>query len=156
MLRVFSVVVVAAMATLLWTAEPSSRAESSFQTSNYPNRTIILLVPFAAGGTSDTITRILSTHISGTLGRPIVVENVAGSGGTTASLRAKRAVPDGYTLLLGNMGTQAAAVGFYPMLGYDPRTDFEPIGLLTSTPIVILGNKNLPPNDLREFILYAK
>ena len=96
---------------------------------DYPTRPITVIVPFAAGGPTDTITRIVGEHMSRTLGQQLVVENVVGAGGTTASTRAKRATPDGYTIITGHMGTHAAAVGLYPNLAYDPRTDFEPIGL---------------------------
>lgn len=124
--------------------------------SDYPTRPITMVVPFAAGGPTDTIARIVTEHMSRTLGQQIVIENVVGAGGTTASTRAMRAAPDGYTLITGHMGTHAAAVGLYPKLAYDPRTDFEPVGLLAGTPILILGKKDLPPKTLKEFVDYVK
>jgi tripartite-type tricarboxylate transporter receptor subunit TctC len=123
---------------------------------DYPTRPITVIVPFAAGGPTDTITRIVGEHMSRTLGQQLVVENVVGAGGTTASTRAKRATPDGYTIITGHMGTHAAAVGLYPNLAYDPRTDFEPIGLLAGTPILILAKKDFPAKDLKEFVAYLK
>jgi tripartite-type tricarboxylate transporter receptor subunit TctC len=123
---------------------------------DYPARPITVIVPFAAGGPTDTITRIVGEHMSRTLGQQLVVENVVGAGGTTASTRAKRATPDGYTIITGHMGTHAASVGLYPNLQYDPRTDFEPIGMIAGTPILILAKKDFPAKDLKEFVAYVK
>jgi tripartite-type tricarboxylate transporter receptor subunit TctC len=123
---------------------------------DYPKRPITLIVPFAAGGPTDVISRIVTEHMSRTLGQQIVIENVVGAGGTTATTRAKRAANDGYTIMTGHMGTHAAAVGLYPNLAYNPETDFEPIGLIAGTPIVILARKDFPPKDLKEFIAYVK
>ena len=106
---------------------------------DYPTRPITLIVPFAAGGPTDVISRIVGEHMSRTLGQQLVIENVVGAGGTTASTRAKRAAPDGYTLITGHMGTHAASVALYPKLQYDPRTDFEPIGMIAGTPILVLA-----------------
>src|SRR5262245_61973412 len=113
---------------------------------DYPTRPITAIVPFAPGGPVDTITRIVAENMSRTLGQTIVIENVAGAGGTTGSTRAMRATPDGYTLITGHMGTHAAAVGAYPDLAYDPRTDFEPLALLAGTPTLVYARKDLPPN----------
>src|SRR3954471_914147 len=123
---------------------------------NYPTKNITLIVPFAAGGPTDVVSRIVGEHMSRTLGQQIVIENVVGAGGTTASTRAKRAAPDGYTLITGHMGTHAASVALYPKLQYDPRTDFEPIGMIAGTPILVLAKKDFPAKDLNEFISYVK
>jgi tripartite-type tricarboxylate transporter receptor subunit TctC len=122
----------------------------------YPNKPITVIVPFAAGGPTDVVARLVGEHMSRTLGHQLVIENVVGAGGTTASTRAKRAAPDGYTLITGHMGTHAASVALYPKLQYDPRTDFEPIGLIAGTPILVLAKKDLPPKDLKEFVAYVK
>src|ERR1044071_2043146 len=122
----------------------------------YPTRPITLIVPFAAGGATDVISRIVRGHISRTLGQQLVIENVVGAGGTTASTRAKRAAPDGYTLITGHMGTHAASVALYPKLQYDPRTDFEPIGMIAGTPILVLAKKDFPAKDLKEFVAHVK
>ena len=119
---------------------------------DYPTKNITLIVPFAAGGPTDVISRIIGEHMSRTLGHQLVIENVVGAGGTTASTRAKRAAPDGYTIITGHMGTHAASVALYPKLQYDPRTDFEPIGLIAGTPILILAKKDFPAKDLKEFV----
>lgn len=122
----------------------------------YPNRAITMVVPFAAGGTTDIIARIMAEHMSRTLGQSIVVENVAGAGGTTGSLRVARAAPDGYTVIMGNMGTHSASVGLYPNLGYDPRTDFEPVMNAAGTPMMIAARKDFPARTLAEFIALVK
>jgi tripartite-type tricarboxylate transporter receptor subunit TctC len=122
----------------------------------YPTRPITIVVPFAAGGTGDLVVRIVSEHLSRALGQQFVVENVAGAGGTIGSTRVMRANPDGYTIQEGQVGTHAAAVAFYPNLAYKPDADFEPIGMVASLPVVITVRKDLPPNDLEEFIAYAK
>jgi tripartite-type tricarboxylate transporter receptor subunit TctC len=85
-----------------------------------------------------------------------VIENVVGAGGTTATTRAKRANPDGYTLITGHMGTHAASVPLYPNLQYHPANDFEPISMLAGTPVLILAKKDFPPKDLNEFVSYVK
>jgi tripartite-type tricarboxylate transporter receptor subunit TctC len=122
----------------------------------YPTRPITIIVPFAAGGTGDLVVRIVGEHLSRTLGQQCVVENVVGAGGTIGSTRVMRANPDGYTIQEGQVGTHAAAVAFYPNLAYKPDADFEPIGMVASLPVVITVRKDLPPNDLEEFIAYAK
>ena len=123
---------------------------------DYPTRPITLIVPFAAGGPTDVVARIVGEHMSRTLGQQLVIENVVGAGGTTASTRAKRAAPDGYTLITGHMGTHAASVALYPKLQYDPRTDFEPIGMIAGTPILVLAKKDFPAKDLKEFVAHVK
>jgi len=123
---------------------------------DYPTKPITLIVPFAAGGPTDVISRIIGEHMSRTLGQQFVIENALGAGGTTASTRAKRAAPDGYTLITGHMGTHAASVALYPKLQYDPRTDFEPVGLIAGTPILVLAKKDFPAKDLKEFVAYVK
>jgi tripartite-type tricarboxylate transporter receptor subunit TctC len=122
----------------------------------YPDRPITMIVPFAAGGPTDVIARIVADHMSKSLGQQIVVENVAGAGGTTGSLRAAQAAPDGYTLEMGHMGTHGAAPAAYPDLKYDPTKDFEPIGLAAGTPILIVAKKDFPAKNLKEFVEYVK
>jgi tripartite-type tricarboxylate transporter receptor subunit TctC len=123
---------------------------------DYPRRAITLIVPFAAGGPTDVISRIIGDHMTRTLGQPIIIENMVGAGGTTASTRAARATPDGYTIEMGHMGTHAASVALYPNLAYRPDVDFAPIGLVAGTPVLILAKKDFPPKDLKEFVPYVK
>lgn len=123
---------------------------------NYPTRPITMIVPFAAGGPTDIIARIVGEHMSKTLGQQIVIENVVGAGGTTGITRGAQAKPDGYTIMMGHMGTHGAAPALYPKLRYDPTKDFAPIGLAAGTPIVIVGKKSLPANNLKDLIDYLK
>jgi len=123
---------------------------------DYPIKNITLIVPFAAGGPTDAVSRIIAENMQKTLGQTIVIENRLGAGGTTASTQAKEAPPDGYTLITGHMGTHAASVAMYPNLKYNPATDFEPIGMIAGTPVLILARKDFPPKDLKEFVEYVK
>jgi tripartite-type tricarboxylate transporter receptor subunit TctC len=123
---------------------------------DYPTRPITIIVPFAAGGPTDVIARIVADNMSKTLGQQLVIENVVGAGGTTASTRAKRATNDGYTIIMGHMGTHAASVALYPNLAYHPANDFEPIGMAAGTPVLILAKKDFPAKDLKEFVAYVK
>jgi tripartite-type tricarboxylate transporter receptor subunit TctC len=126
------------------------------QAQDYPTRAITMIVPFAAGGPTDVVARIVTAHMAQTLGQSIIIENVVGAGGTTATARAARAANDGYTLITGHMGTHAASVPLYPKLAYHPEKDFEPVALLAGTPILILARKDFPAKDLKEFIAYVK
>jgi tripartite-type tricarboxylate transporter receptor subunit TctC len=121
----------------------------------YPARPITVIVPFAAGGPTDVMARILGQHMSGTLGQQIVVENVTGAGGSLGAARVAKAAPDGYTMVMGNLGTHAASVGLYKNLSYDPRVDFEPVMLVATTPMVLVLRKNFPAETLKEFIAYV-
>src|SRR4029079_12986684 len=122
----------------------------------YPQRPITMIVPFAAGGPTDVIARIVGDNMSRTLGQQIVGENVAGSGGTTGITRGAQAQPDGYTIMMGHMGTHGAAPALYPNLKYDPAKDFAPIGLAAGTPIVIVAKKDFPAADLKGFVEYVQ
>ncbi|WP_454622345.1 tripartite tricarboxylate transporter substrate-binding protein [Bradyrhizobium cenepequi] len=121
----------------------------------YPARPITLLVPFAAGGPTDTVARMTAQSMSKLLGQTIVVENATGAGGTIATARAARAVPDGYTLLIHHIGISTAAT-LYRKLPYDTKTAFAPIGLVTNAPMTIIARPDLPPNTLPELIGYIK
>ncbi len=133
-----------------------SAVEPSPTKTDYPTRAITIIVPWAPAGPSDTLSRLVDSRMARVLGQPVLVENVVGGGGTIAALRVKRAAPDGYTLLTGNMGTHAAAVALYAQLGYEPRTDFEPIGLVASAPILIVARRDFPPKDFKEFVRYVR
>ena len=122
----------------------------------WPERPVTMIVPFAAGGPTDVVARIVGDHMSRTLGQQIVIENVAGAGGTTGITRGAQSEPDGYTIMMGHMGTHGAAPAVYPNLKYDPAKDFAPIGLAAGTPILIVARKNFPAKDLKEFVAQAK
>jgi tripartite-type tricarboxylate transporter receptor subunit TctC len=122
---------------------------------DYPKRPITMIVPFAAGGTSDVIARTVAEQMSTALGQPIVIENVAGAGGSTALARAARAEPDGYTIAIGNAGTNAASYTIYPMLPFKPDA-FVPIAMVAKTFGIVALRKDFPAKNLQEFIAYAK
>src|SRR3981189_3351896 len=122
----------------------------------YPTRPVRLIVPFGPAGATDVFGRIVGEYLSRTLGQQFVIENVAGAGGTTGTTRTMRASPAGYTIQIGQMGTHPAAVALYPNLAYRPDVDFEPIGMVAGLPIVLTAKKELPADDLKEFILYVK
>src|SRR5262249_55954873 len=122
----------------------------------YPARPETIIVPFAARGGTDVSGRIVGAYTSRTLGQQFIIENVAGAGGTTGSIRAMRAKADGYTFLMGHIGTHAFSVSLYPNLAYRPDVDFEPIGVAVEMPEFIVARKDFPANDLKEFITYVK
>src|SRR5215831_6769291 len=123
---------------------------------DWPTRPVTMVVPFAAGGPADTVARILAPGLSELLGQQIVVENVGGSGGMTGAARVAKAAPDGYQFVLGNMGTHAANQTFYKTPLYNSASDFTPVMLVAQTPLVLLARKDLPADNLRDFIGYAK
>jgi tripartite-type tricarboxylate transporter receptor subunit TctC len=123
---------------------------------SYPTKPVSMIVPFAAGGPTDIVARFVAEHMTRTLGQQIVIENVAGAGGTTGTTRAAQAAPDGYTIMMGHMGTHGAAPALYPGLKYDPSTSFEPVGIAASTPILIVASNKFAPKDLKEFVAFAK
>ncbi|KRE17969.1 hypothetical protein ASE63_01910 [Bosea sp. Root381] len=122
----------------------------------YPTKPITMIVPFAAGGPTDIIARMVSENMSKTLGQQIVIENVAGAGGTTGITRALTAAPDGYTIAMGHLGTFSAAPATYPNLKYDPIDGLQAIGLAGGTPILIVARKNLDATDLKGFVAAVK
>jgi tripartite-type tricarboxylate transporter receptor subunit TctC len=122
----------------------------------YPSKQITVIVPFAAGGPTDVVTRLVGEHMSRTLGQPVIVENIGGAGGTIGMTRAAQAQPDGYTIAVGNMGTQSAAPALYPSLKYDPATSFAQVGVVNYTPQAIVAKKATAAGNLKEFIDYLK
>jgi tripartite-type tricarboxylate transporter receptor subunit TctC len=122
----------------------------------YPDKPITVVVPFAAGGPTDVVTRLLGDHMSRTLGQTIIVENVGGAGGTIGMTRAAQANPDGYTIAVGNTGTQSAAPALYPNLKYDPARSFAQIGITNFTPQAIVAKKSTQASGLKEFIDYLQ
>jgi tripartite-type tricarboxylate transporter receptor subunit TctC len=141
---------IAALAFATCLAAPWAQAQT------FPSQNITAIVPYAAGGNTDVVGRIVAEQMGIVLGQKIIIENVAGAGGTTGSLRGSRATPDGYTITIGQMGTHAASVGLYPNLGYDPVNDFEHIGQLSDTPVGILVRKDFPAKTLGELISMLK
>jgi tripartite-type tricarboxylate transporter receptor subunit TctC len=128
---------------------------AAFAQGSYPTRPITMIVPFAAGGTSDVIARVVADQMGTILGQRIVNENVAGAGGSTALARAARAEPDGYTIAIGNAGTNAATYTIYNDLSFTPDS-FIPVGMVAKTFGLIALRKDFPAKTLKDFIAYAK
>jgi tripartite-type tricarboxylate transporter receptor subunit TctC len=122
----------------------------------YPSRPITMVVPFAAGGSTDAIARILAEGLRNELGQAVIVENVGGAGGMTGVNRVAKSAPDGYQFVLGNVGTHAVNQSLYKKPLYNAATDFEPVALVTDQSLVLTVGKDFPANNLREFITYAK
>jgi len=122
---------------------------------NYPARTINLIVPFAAGGPSDALARLVAQSMRATLGQQVAIENVTGAGGTLGAAKGAQSRPDGYTMLLAHIG-QSASVTLYRKLPYDPVGAFDAIGLIAEVPMVVVGRKDLPPKDIGELIGFIK
>ncbi len=121
----------------------------------YPSKVITIIVPFSAGGPTDTVTRLVAQAMAKTLGQQVIVENVGGAGGTIGATRAAKAAPDGYTLLLHHIG-MATAPALYRKLPYRSVEDFDPIGLVTDVPMTLVAKKDFPSKDLKELIAYVK
>ncbi|MEI8145174.1 MAG: tripartite tricarboxylate transporter substrate-binding protein [Alphaproteobacteria bacterium] len=131
-------------------------AASPVMAQTYPSRPITMIIPFAAGGPTDVVARIVSEHMSRSLGQPVIVENIAGAGCTTGSTRLTGAAPDGQTIMIGHTGTHAASVALYPNLRYNPASDFAPIGLVNTNSIYVTAKNALPATTLAEFITWLK
>lgn len=119
----------------------------------YPSRPITLVVPLAAGGSTDVIGRLMAEGMRATFGQPIIVEYTAGAGGTIGVGRVARAAPDGYTILIGHWGTNVASGAIYS-LQFDLMKDLEPIALIATQPFLIVSRKSLPANNLKELIIW--
>ena len=126
------------------------------QAQNYPTRDIKMIVPFPAGGPSDTVARIIAEGMARHLGQNVVIENVGGAGGTLGATRAAEAPGDGYTIMAASMGTVIAAPSFYPNLKYDSTKDFEPIGMTANAPAAIAIKNDIPAKNVKEFVDYVK
>jgi tripartite-type tricarboxylate transporter receptor subunit TctC len=123
---------------------------------NFPNRPVTLIVPFAAGGPTDVLGRIVGARMSEVLGQQVVIENPAGAGGQTGSKRVADARPDGYTIGIGTVGSHAQGQTLYKRPLYNSQTDFQPVALLAQVPILLTVRKDLPPKNLQEFVAYTK
>ena len=123
---------------------------------DYPTRPLSMVVPFAAGGSFDVLGRVMAPRMGELLGQQVVIENPTGAAGILGTLRVKNAEPDGYTFLLGSIGTHAYNPSIYKNLRYDPVKDFAPVGLFADQPMVLIARKNFPANNLQEFIAYVR
>ncbi|MEP7259585.1 MAG: tripartite tricarboxylate transporter substrate binding protein BugD [Usitatibacter sp.] len=122
---------------------------------DYPTRTISIVVPFAAGGPTDTVARLVAQSMTKTLGQTVIIENQAGAGGTIGVEKVAKSKPDGYTLLLMHIGISTSP-SLYRNLRYDPQKELDPIGLITDVPMTIIAKKDFPPKDMKELIAYVK
>jgi len=123
---------------------------------DWPARPMTMVVPFAAGGTADPIGRVLAAGLSQALGQQVIVENVGGAGGMTGASRVAKAAPDGYQFVFGSTGTFAYSQTFYKHPLYNTVTDFAPVALVSQQPIMLVARKDLPVQNLQEFIAYTK
>jgi tripartite-type tricarboxylate transporter receptor subunit TctC len=142
------IVFAAALAALVFSGE--ARAQ------DWPTRAVTVIVPYAAGGPVDTIARIVSARVSEILGQQFIIENVGGAGGMTGAARAAKAAPDGYTVMLSGSAVLAINQTLYKKPLYNAVTDFEHVALHTDSARVLIVRKDLPANDLKEFVAYAK
>jgi tripartite-type tricarboxylate transporter receptor subunit TctC len=141
---------------VLVSAALAGSALTAHAQSDWPNRSITLIVPFAAGGGVDASARLQALILGEILGQTVVVENVGAAAGTAGSSRVAKAAPDGYTFLIGNSGTHVYSQSLYKKKPYDTLTDFEPIGLVTESPRILVARKDLPVKNMQEFVAYAK
>ena len=123
---------------------------------SFPTKPIVMLIPFAAGGPTDVVGRLVGEHMSRTLGQPVVIENAVGAAGTLAGQRLMGSSADGHTILIGHTGTHAAAVSLNPNLKYKPVEDFAHVGLVNTNPIFLTIRKSHPSNTLAEFVTWLK
>ena len=144
--RILQLLIVGLVTAFGW---PAANAQ------DYPTKPITLIVPFSAGGPTDTVGRLIGRAMEVDLKQPVIVENVGGPGGTLGAGRVARATPDGYTILLHHIG-QSTAPTLYRKLAYDPVDGFETIGLVNDVPMTLIARKDFPPNNLKELIAYVK
>src|ERR1700704_3747714 len=123
---------------------------------DWPTRPLTLIVPFSPGGGVDAGARVQAQRMSELLGQPIVVENIGAAAGMAGGQRVATAAPDGYTFLVGNTGTHAYNQSLYKKPLYNAATEFQPVGLMTESPRILIARKDLPVNNLQEFVAYVK
>jgi tripartite-type tricarboxylate transporter receptor subunit TctC len=129
---------------------------SAASAQTYPNRPITMVIPFAAGGPTDVLGRLIGQRMGEVLGQQVIIENVGGAGGMTGVLRVAQAAPDGYNIVLGTVGTHAQNQTLYKRPLYNAAADFTPVALIAEIPTVLIVRKDLPVGNLKEFIEYAK
>jgi tripartite-type tricarboxylate transporter receptor subunit TctC len=134
----------------------SLTAQPAFSTADYPNRPVTLIVPYPAAGGVDAMARVVARKLSEAFRQQVIVDNRPGAGGTLGARAVAKASPDGYTLLLGHTGTISINPSLYKNPGYDPRDDFEPVGLVASMPVALLAHPSFPAKSVAEFIALAK
>ena len=123
---------------------------------DWPSRPLTMVVPFAAGGPMDSLARILQPTLGETLGQPIIIENVPGGGGMTGSMRVSQAAADSHLFVLASIGTHAISYSMHAKPMYHPANDFQPVAFIADAPLMLMTKKDLPPNNLKEFMAYTK
>jgi tripartite-type tricarboxylate transporter receptor subunit TctC len=123
---------------------------------NYPTKPVTMIIPFAAGGPTDVLGRVVGQRMGEILGQSVIIENIGGAGGMTGAKRVADAAPDGYTMVLGTVGTHAQGQTLYKKPLYNAATDFTPVALLAEVPIILVARKDLPVANFKEFVTYAK
>ena len=144
-----SIRIIAAVGALVAATAPAAAQD-------WPTRPVTMVVPFAAGGAFDVMGRVFTPRMSESLGQQVIVENIGAAAGIVGTNRVAKAVPDGYTFLLGSVGTHAYNATLYKKLPYNPASDFAPVALFAEQPMVLITRKDFPANNLQEFIAYAK
>src|SRR5256886_7340550 len=134
----------------------SLASTTSLKAEEWPTRPLTMINPFAAGGPNDVLARLFAQRMGEILGQPIVIENIGGAGGMNGADRVAKAAPDGYTFLQGTVGTQAKNPTLFKKPAYNSTTDFTPVALMIEAPLVLIARKDLPVNDMKEFVAYAK
>ncbi|MBY0360481.1 MAG: tripartite tricarboxylate transporter substrate binding protein BugD [Phreatobacter sp.] len=137
-------------------AAPLLAAAPAAQAQTWPARPVTMIIPFAAGGPTDVLGRIMAERMSQILGQQVVVENVGGAGGMTGAARVSRGSPDGYSFVLGTVGTHAVNQTLYKQPLYNAATDFAPVTLIAEVPLILITRKDFPANNLQEFIAHVK
>ena len=122
----------------------------------FPDRTLTMVIPFAAGGPTDVLGRVMAQRMGEILGQTVIVENIGGAGGMNGGKKVADSKPDGYTMLLGTVGTQAQGQTLYKHPLYNALSDFTPVALIADVPIVLIVRKDLPVNNFKDFVTYAK
>ena len=135
---------------------PAAAFSNAALAETYPNRPVVIVVPFAAGGAFDVLARVLAPRMGEVLGQQVLVENVTGASGIIGSSRVAHSAPDGYIVLLASIGTHGYNPSIYKKLAYDPVGDFTPVGLVAEQPMVLVARKDLPVANLKDFIAYVK
>src|SRR5262245_32865729 len=141
---------IAALAVAMLTTAAGARAQE------WPTRPVTMVVPFAAGGPVDVLGRILAQYLAEVIGKQVIVDNVPGGGGMSGSLRVSQATPDGHTFVLGSIGTHALNQTLSRRPLYNPATDFAPVALIADVGLVLIARKDLPADDLEQFVAYDK
>src|SRR5450631_2954041 len=134
----------------------SLAATTDVEAQQWPTRPLTMINPFAAGGPNDVLARLFAQRMGEILGQSIIIENVGGAGGMNGADRVAKAAPDGYTFLLGTVGTQAQNQTLYKKPAYNSATDFVAVALMVEAPLVLVARKDLPVNDMKEFVAYAR